>query len=54
MVFVFLLLTLLGMIISRSIHVVANDIIAFFFIASNIPLYTCTTSSLSIHLSMDI
>ena len=33
MIFVFVCLTSLSMIISRSIHVVANDIISFFFMA---------------------
>ena len=41
------------MIISRSIHVAANGIISFFFVA-NIPVYICTMSSLSGHLSVDI
>ena len=54
MVFVFLCLTLLSMTISRSIHVAANGIILFFLWLSNIPLYICITSSLSIPLSMDI
>ena len=33
MIFVFLWLTSLSMIISRSVHVAANDIISFFFMA---------------------
>jgi len=40
--------------LSRSIHVIANDIISFFLWLSNIPLYKCTISSLSIPLSVDI
>ena len=36
-----------------SPHVAANGIIAFFLWLNSIPLYICTTS-LSIHLSMDI
>ena len=40
------------MIISRSLHAAANDIIPFFLMA-NIPLHICTTSSLPILLSMD-
>ena len=54
MIFVFLCLTSLSMIVSRSIHVAANGIISFFLWLSNIPLYICTTSSLSIPLLMDI
>ena len=49
----FSLSDLLSMIISRSIHVAANGI-SFFLCLSNIPLYKCTTPSLSIHLSMDM
>ena len=45
---------LLNMIISGSIHVAANGIISFFLWLSSIPLYLYTTSSLSVHLSMDI
>ena len=37
---------------SRSIHAAANGIILFFFWLHNIPLYACTTSSLSIPLSV--
>ena len=33
MIFVFLYLNSLSMILSRSIHVAANDIISFFFMA---------------------
>ena len=36
------------------IHVAENDIILFFLWLSNIPFCICTTSSLSIPLSMDI
>ena len=43
----------LDMVISRSINVAANGIL-FFLWLSSIPLYICTTTSLSIHLSMDI
>ena len=46
----FLRLSLLGMIISRSIHVAVNGNISAFLWLSSIPLYICT-SSLSIHLS---
>ena len=49
-----LCLTSLWMLISRSIHVAVNSIISSFLRPSNIPLYKCTTSSLSIHLFMDI
>ena len=53
-IFVFLFLTTsLFMTVSRSIHVSTNDPILFLFMA-NIPLYICTTSSLSIHLLMGI
>ena len=52
--FVSLCLTSLSMIIFGSIHVAANGIISFFLWLSNSPLYIYTTSSLSIHLSMDI
>ena len=41
----------LNMIISRSIYVIANVIISFFFM-TNVPLYKYTTSSY-IHLSVD-
>ena len=52
MVFVFL--SSHSMIISSCIHVAANGIISFFLLwLSCIPLYICTTT-LSIHLSMDI
>ena len=54
MIFVFLHLTSGSMIISRSIHVVANGIISFFLWLSNSPLYKYATFSLPIHLSMDI
>ena len=46
-------LTSLSMIIASCIHVAANSIISFFLWLSNILLYICTTS-LSIHLLMDI
>ena len=45
-------LTSLSMIISRSIYVAANGIISFLLWLSNIPWYICTTSSLSIPLSV--
>ena len=51
MIFVFVIS--LRMIISGCIHVAANGIISFFLWPSNTPLYICTASSLSIHLSMD-
>ena len=44
----------LSMIMSRSIHVATNGIILFFLWLNNISVYICTTSSLSIHLLMDI
>ena len=55
MMFVFLcLIASLSMKISKSIHVAANDIIYSFLWLKNTLLYICTTSSLSIPLSMDI
>ena len=42
MIFVFLWLTSLSMIISRSIHIAANGIISFFLWPNNIPWYTHT------------
>ena len=51
--FVFLCLTILSMIISRSIHVAINGIISFFFMAEYIPLYLYTTSFSFIHLLTD-
>ena len=39
----------LSMIISRSIHVAANGIISLFYDQGSIPLYICTTVSLSMH-----
>ena len=53
-IFVFLFLTSICMTVSRSIHVSTNDSISFLLWLGNIPLYICTTSSLSIHLSMGI
>ena len=50
-VFVFVWFISLSIRSSRSFHVVANVKISFFFMA-NIPLLICTTSSLSIRLSM--
>ena len=52
--FVFLCLTSLSMIISRSNHVAADGILSFFLWLSNIPLGTYTKSSLSTYLLMDI
>ena len=52
MIFIFVWLTLCSMIISRSIHIAANSIISFFLWLSNIPLSICSTSFLSIYLSM--
>lgn len=43
-------LTSPSMVLSRSIHVVANDNISLFLWLSSIVLYICTTSSLSNHL----
>ena len=45
-------LTSLCMTDSNSIHLITNTSISFHFM-TNIPLYICATSSLSIHLSMD-
>ena len=39
---------------SGSIHLTATDLNPFPLMANNIPLYECTTASLSIHLSTDI
>ena len=39
---------------SRSIHISTNDTVSFLLWLSNIPLYICITSSLSIHLSINI
>ena len=39
---------------SVSVHVCTKDPVLFLFILCNILLYICTTSSLSIHLLMDI
>ena len=54
MVLVFVCLSLLSVIISRSIPVATNGIISFLLGLSSIPLYICTTSSLSIHLSLNL
>ena len=53
MIFIFVWLTSFSMVISRPICVLTNGILSFFLMA-NIPLYKCTTTSLSVHLSMDI
>ena len=47
-------LTSLNMTISPSIHVAANALFCSFLWLSNIPLCICTTSSLSIHLVMNV
>ena len=47
-------LTSLCMTDSRSIHLTTNNSVSFLFMASNIPLYICATSSLSISLSMGV
>ena len=47
-------ITSLCMTYSRSIHSLQITQFRFFLWLSNIPLYICATSSLSIHLSMDI
>ena len=52
MIFIFVWLTLCSMIMSRSIYIAANSIISFFLWLSNIPLSVCSTSFLSIYLSM--
>ena len=52
MILLFVWLTLGSMIVSRSIHIAANSIISFFLWLSNIPLSICSTSFLSIYLSM--
>ena len=46
-------LTSLYMRVSRSIHLTIKTQFCFFLWLSNIPLYICATSSLSIPLSMD-
>ena len=48
------ILTSCCMILFRSIHISTNDPISFFVQLSSISLYLCTTSSLSIPLSMAI
>ena len=53
MVFIFLFLISLHTIISKSIHVAANGIIYSFLWLNSIPLYTCTTSSLSFPVVVD-
>ena len=52
MIFVFLCLSSLSMIISRSVLLMQEALLHSFVWLSGIPLYTCTTS-LSIHLLMD-
>ena len=52
MIFIFVWLTLCSMIMSSSIYIAANSIISFFLWLSNIPLSVCSTSFLSIYLSM--
>ena len=52
MIFIFVWLTLCSMIMSSSIYIAANSIISFFLWLSNIPLSICSTSFLSIYLSM--
>ena len=59
MAFVFLLLTSLSMIISRYIHVTANNIISFFLWLSSIPLCVCVcvcvcVYHIFIHFSVDV
>ena len=44
----------LGMVTSGSIHVAVDGVFHSFLWLSNIPLWICTTSSLSIPLAMDI
>ena len=44
----------LSIIISSCIHVAADGIISFFLWLSGIQLYVCDTSSLSVHLWMDV
>ena len=53
-ILIFVWLTSLSLIISRSILDAANGIISFFLWWSNSPLYIRTTFSLSIHWSIDI
>ena len=53
-IFVFLFLTSVSFMISWSMHVAVNGTIVFFLRLSNMSLHVCTTSSLSIHLSVDI
>ena len=52
--FIFHCLTLLSMIVSKSIHVATKNIVSFFLWLSNIPLCICTTYSLYISLLTDI
>ena len=52
-VFVFLFLTYFTLYDKLQVHLTANNSISFLLRLSNIPLYICATSSLSIHLAMD-
>ena len=49
MIFIFLFLTSLCIIVSRFIYLIRMTQMCFFLWPGNIPLYKCTTSSLSIH-----
>ena len=50
MIFVFIWLTSLSMVVSKSIHVAANDIILLFFMA-NIPLCVCVCVCVCVYIS---
>jgi len=54
MIFVILCLISLSTTVSGVIHVVAKALFCSFLWLSSTPLYICTTSSLSIHLLMDM
>ena len=54
MLFVFLCLTSLSMMMSRSVMLLHMTLFCSFLWLSGIPFYICTTLSLSNHLLMDI
>ena len=55
MIFAFFLLMYVTLYMgSRSIHLIRTNLNVFLFMAENIPLCICTTTSLSIHLSMNM
>ena len=53
-IFVFIWLSSLSAVNSRSIHFAVNDIISFFFMPENIPLCIYTTFSLPINVVVNI